>query len=99
MKFLTSKQNALKLSHPERRLLIASRMKHLRENSGLSQCDVAKELHISQSTYCRMERGETEPSAVQLATLSSLYNYSTLWLLGVPSFVAFVDQSSSSSSC
>ena len=73
MKFLTSEKNALKLSHPERRLFVASRMKRLRENSGLSQRDVAEKLHISQSTYCRMERGETEPSAVQLATLSGLY--------------------------
>jgi transcriptional regulator with XRE-family HTH domain len=93
MKFLTSEKNALKLSHPERRLFVASRMKRLRENSGLSQRDVAEKLHISQSTYCRMERGETEPSAVQLATLSGLYDHSVLWLLGLPSFIVFAEQS------
>jgi transcriptional regulator with XRE-family HTH domain len=62
-------------------------MKELRENSGLSQRDVAKHLHVSQSTYCRMERGETEPSAVQLSTLSGIYDRSVLWMLGMPNFV------------
>lgn len=98
MRYLTGKINALKMPHPERRLLVASRMKKLRENSGLSQRDVAKELHIGQATYCRMEKGETEPSAVQLATLSTLYGYSVLWLLGMPNFVVIDNQSSSSSS-
>jgi len=78
--------------------LTASRMKELRENSGLSQRDVAKALHISQSTYCRLERGEAEPSAIQLATLSTLYDRSVLWLLGMPNYFVIIDQSSSSSS-
>lgn len=98
MKFLTGKTNALKMPHPERRLLVASRIKELRENSGLSQRYVASILHMSQATYCRMERAETEPSAVQLATLSGLYGLSVLWLLGMPSFVVNAAQSSSPSS-
>ena len=92
-----SKINAFKMPHPERRLLVAQRMKDARLNSGLSQRDVAKELHIGASSYCRLERAITEPSAVQLATLSQLYGLSVLWLLGMPSFIAFADQSSSSS--
>jgi transcriptional regulator with XRE-family HTH domain len=91
MKFAVNSDNALRMSHLERRMLVALRIKDLRENSGFSQRDIAKELHISQSTYCRLERGEVEPSAIQLATLSTLYNHSVLWLLGVPSFIAFPD--------
>jgi transcriptional regulator with XRE-family HTH domain len=99
MRYLvTSRANALRMPHLERRLLVASRMKDARVNSGLSQRDVAEALCIGASTYCRMERGKTEPSAVQLSTLSGLYGLSVLWLLGIPTFIAHSAQSSSSSS-
>lgn len=98
MRFLSSTTNALTMPHFERRILVASRMKELRENSGLSQRYVAKKLHIGQATYCRLEKGTSEPSAVQLATLSGLYGYSVLWLLGMPNYVVYAAQSSSSSS-
>ncbi len=97
MRYLaTDKANALRMPHPERRLLVAYRLKMARLNSGLTQRDVAKELHIGASTYCRIERGISEPSAVQLATLSGLYGLSVLWLLGMPAFV--VNQAASSMS-
>ena len=84
---MTSSINAMDMPHYQRRALVASRLKDARLNSGLSQGDVAKTLHIGQSTYCRIENGETEPSAVQLATLSGLYGLSVLWFLGMPSFI------------
>jgi len=86
-RFMASSVNAMDMPHYQRRALVALRLKDARLNSGLSQRDVAKDLHIGQSTYCRIENGETEPSAVQLATLSGLYGLSVLWLLGMPSFV------------
>lgn len=94
---LASKENAFKLPHRARRLLVASRMKDARLHSGLSQRDVAKALCIGASTYSRLERGCSEPSAVQLSTLSGLYGLSVLWLLGMPNFVVNATQSSSSS--
>ncbi len=81
---------AIQMPHLERRLLVATRMRKMRENSGLSQRDVAKELHIGQSTYHRMEKGQSEPSAVQIATLSGLYDVTILWLLGLPNFIVTV---------
>ena len=87
MKLINSQANALRMPHYERRILVACRMKEARQNSGLSQRDTARHLHIGQATYCRMEKAETEPSAVQLATLSGLYGLSVLWLLGMPNFV------------
>ena len=93
MRYLSGHQsNALNMPHPERRLLVASRMKEARLNSGLSQRDIAKKLHIGASSYCRMEKAITEPSAVQLATLSGLYGLSVLWFLGIPSFVVHASQ-------
>lgn len=94
---MASSANALRMPHRQRKLLVAFRMKEARLNSGLSQRDIAKELHIGVSTYCRMEKAESEPSAVQLATLSGLYGVSVLWLLGMPNFVVNAAQSSSSS--
>ena len=95
--FMTSKVNALHMPHLQRKLIIAKRMKDARLNSGFSQRDIAKELHIGAATYCRMEKATTEPSAVQLATLSGIYGVSVLWLLGMPNFVVHAAQSSSPS--
>ena len=90
MKVSTDQGTAIAMSHLERKLLVAERIRQLRENSGLSQRDVAKALHIRQATNHRMEKGQSEPSAVQIATLSSLYGETFLWLLGLPNFIVKV---------
>lgn len=92
------KTDSLKLSYPQAQALIASRIKGARLDGGLSQEDVAKELHISQSSYSRMERGILAPDCAQIRVLSGLYGMSILWLLGMPNFVVNAAQSSSSSS-
>jgi len=79
--------DVLKMSHQQARLLIASRIKEARLNSGLSQKDIAQALHTSQSSYSRMERAELAPDCVQIRTLSGLYGISVLWLMGYPSFI------------
>jgi transcriptional regulator with XRE-family HTH domain len=91
MKYV-SKIDALKLSHQEATSLISGRIKQARLNSGLSQADVAQELHISQSTYSRMESAKSAPDCAQIRTLSGLYGLSVLWLLGYPSFVVHATQ-------
>lgn len=77
---------------------IAARIKESRMQSGLNQRDVAAALNISQTSYSRMERGVLAPDAAQLRVLSGLHGVSILWLLGMPSYFVFVDQSSSSPS-
>ena len=79
--------DVLKMPHQQARLLIASRIKEARLNSGLSQKDVAQALYTSQSSYSRMERAELAPDCVQIRTLSGLYGISVLWLMGYPSFI------------
>lgn len=82
-----SEVDVLKMPHQQARLLIASRIKEARLNSGLSQKDVAQALHTSQSSCSRMERAELAPDCVQIRTLSGLYGISVLWLMGYPSFI------------
>jgi len=89
--------NLLKMPHAQRRMTVASRIKQARLDSGLSQRNVAARLEISQSSYSRMERGDLEPSAVQIATLSGLFTMSVLWLLGYPNFIALKIPSSAES--
>lgn len=73
---------------------IASRLKEAREQSGLSQRDVARALTVSQSSYSRMERGVLPPDCAQIRVLSGLYGVSILWLLGMPNYFVYADQSS-----
>lgn len=80
------------------RLEIANRVKEARLNAGLNQWDVAKELNISQSSYSRMEQGKLAPDCAQIRVLSGLYGMSIFWLLGMPNYFVYADQSSSSSS-
>lgn len=44
-----------------------------RVNAGLTQSDVAQEMHISKQTVVNWEKGATEPSVNQARNLSVLY--------------------------
>jgi transcriptional regulator with XRE-family HTH domain len=93
MKLLASKIDVLKLSYSEAKLIIASRIKLARLNAGLSQKEVADNLHCSQSTISRLEKGEIQPDFLQIRVMSGLFNVSILWLGGYPSFVVNSAQS------
>lgn len=47
-----------------------------RVNAGMTQEDVAKELHISKQTVVNWEKGKVIPNFATLNTLSSLYRIS-----------------------
>ncbi len=53
---------------------IAYTLKKLRKKSGLTQEIVAKYLHMSQSAYARMEKGETKSWSHHIKPLCKLYN-------------------------
>jgi transcriptional regulator with XRE-family HTH domain len=86
------------MNYMQAKALIASRLKEARLNSGMNQEDVAFHLSISQSSYSRMEKGLISPDCAQIRVLSGLYGISILWLLGMPNFLVYANQSSSSSS-
>ncbi len=48
----------------------------LRTEKGLSQRQIASQLHISQGTYNNWENGKTEPSISQLIELSNYFEVS-----------------------
>ncbi len=58
------------------------RMKDLREDSDLTQADVAKVLKTSQTMYARYERGANALPIHHLLTLCDYYKVSADYLLG-----------------
>lgn len=54
--------------------VVGNKIKALRKQKGLSQEQVADYLHISQSTYARIENGERSSWANYLEPISKLFN-------------------------
>ena len=58
------------------------RLLELRNEKGLSQRAIAKEMFVSQGTYNNWENGKTQPSIEQLKRLSVLFGVSVDYLIG-----------------
>ena len=58
------------------------RLRDLREDSELTQTQVAKELGMSQTGYSKYETGENDIPTVVLIKLARLYDTSVDYLLG-----------------
>ena len=61
----------------------AMRIKDLREDSDLTQQQIADYLHIRQNTYCQYETEARQIPISLLITLAHFYNTSTDYLLGI----------------
>lgn len=48
-----------------------------RVNAGMTQEDVAREMHVSKNTVLNWEKGKVIPNFATLSALSSLYNIPT----------------------
>ena len=59
------------------------RLRDLREDHDLSQTEVAKILHMSQTGYSKYETGENDVPTSILIKLALLYNTSTDYILGL----------------
>lgn len=59
------------------------RIKDLREDSDLTQRDIADYLHIKQNTYSQYENGHRQIPIDCLIALAKYYNTSTDYLLGL----------------
>mgnify|MGYP002423955988 CR=1 FL=1 len=61
---------------------LKERMKELRKERNLRQEDIATELDIGITTYCRYELGMREPNASLLCRMADYYDVSVDYLLG-----------------
>lgn len=59
------------------------RIRELRENSRLTQREVAAHLGLRQQTYSRYETGTLIPSLKAIAALAELYDVSVDFLIGI----------------
>ena len=59
------------------------RIKDLREDNDLNQTQVAKELHIAQTTYSDYENGKVRIPIDSLIELAKLYNVDMNYISGV----------------
>lgn len=61
---------------------IKERMKELRKERNLRQEDIAVELGIAITTYCRYELGMRDPTLTVLCRMADYYGVTTDYLLG-----------------
>ena len=61
---------------------IAARIRALREQASFSQQRLSKTLGIAQSSLCRYETGETEPSAAVLLKYADFFDVSMDYIFG-----------------
>lgn len=59
------------------------RIKDLREDSNLTQAEIAKHLHIKQNTYSQYENGQRQLPLSCLIALAKFYKTSTDYILGL----------------
>ncbi len=65
--------------------MVADNIKFLREESGLTQTDLAKLLGITRSSVNAWEMGISVPSTQYIVELAGIFKISTDYLLGVTS--------------
>lgn len=59
------------------------RIKDLREDSDLSQSEVAKVIHTTQQQYSKIETGKSDIYGEKLKLLAQFYNVSADYILGL----------------
>ena len=65
------------------RAIISERIRALREQAGITQSELAKQLHVTRSSVNAWEQGISIPSALLLVELAGTFSVSTDYLLGV----------------
>ncbi|MBQ0145860.1 MAG: helix-turn-helix transcriptional regulator [Lachnospiraceae bacterium] len=63
--------------------MIGEQIKHLRENTGISQAELARKLSTTRASVNAWESGLSAPTAIYLIELSKLFHVSTDYLLGI----------------
>ena len=65
--------------------MVAERAKYLREQKGMTQADLAKQLGITRSSVNAWEMGISVPSTQYIVEIANLFKVSTDYILGVDS--------------
>jgi transcriptional regulator with XRE-family HTH domain len=65
--------------------MVASRIKHLREQQSMTQAELAKQLGITRSSVNAWEMGISVPSTQYIVELANIFKVSTDYLLGIDS--------------
>ena len=63
--------------------MVADRIKNLREQKGMTQAELAKQLGITRSSVNAWEMGISVPSTQYIVELAGLFKVSTDYLLGL----------------
>ena len=63
--------------------MVAEKIKHLREQQGLTQAELSKRLGITRSSVNAWEMGISVPSTQSLVQLAQIFDISTDYLLGL----------------
>ena len=66
-------------------MMVADKIKYLRDEKGLTQTDLAKILGITRSSVNAWEMGISVPSTQYIVELATLFKVSTDFLLGINS--------------
>ena len=61
----------------------ANNLKRARENSKMTQQEVADKLNTSRTNITKYELGTLEPNLETIGLLAEMYNVSTDWLFGI----------------
>lgn len=64
----------MKSIHTKEQAAFVARLKQAREDTGLTQVEVAKKLKCSQSYISKVESGELKVGAVELKQFAKIYN-------------------------
>ena len=67
-------------------ILFSERLVQLRREKGLSQVELAKVLNTTQRRISYMELGKVEPDLSTLVALSSYFEVSTDYLIGIKDY-------------
>ena len=64
-------------------IMFASRIKELRNSTGLNQVDFAKKLNVTKQSVSNWENGNIQPSIDMLIKIATVFSVSADYLLGL----------------
>jgi len=62
--------------------MLPQKLKQLREEKGINQIDLARDMQVTQGTVCKWETGERTPETRTLKKLADYFGVSADYLLG-----------------